>query len=145
MTIEQLASGIEPPGEDWRERARARLDTLTKPIGSLGRLEDLAAQIVSICQDRSGQPISKAVYVFAADHGVAEEGVSAYPREVTQQMVLNFLAEGPQSMCWPASMGSRCIWSIWESMRTSGPPRAAAPQGPKRFAQHGERSGHERG
>jgi nicotinate-nucleotide--dimethylbenzimidazole phosphoribosyltransferase len=94
MTIEQLTGGIEPPSEDWRERARARLDTLTKPIGSLGRLEDLAAQIVSIRQECSGEPVCKAVYVFAADHGVAEEGVSAYPREVTHQMVLSFMAEG---------------------------------------------------
>jgi nicotinate-nucleotide--dimethylbenzimidazole phosphoribosyltransferase len=94
MTIEQLTDGIEPPSEEWREKARAHLDTLTKPIGSLGRLEDLAAQIVSIRRERSREPVSKAVYVFAADHGVAEEGVSAYPREVTHQMVLNFLAEG---------------------------------------------------
>jgi nicotinate-nucleotide--dimethylbenzimidazole phosphoribosyltransferase len=94
MTIEQLTRGIEPPSEDWREKARAHLDTLTKPIGSLGRLEYLAAQIVAIRQERSGEPVSKAVYVFAADHGVAEEGISAYPREVTHQMVLNFLAEG---------------------------------------------------
>src|SRR5271170_6316372 len=94
MTIGQLTGGIEPPNEDWREKALAHLDTLTKPIGSLGRLEDLAAQIVAIRQERFGEPVSKAVYVFAADHGVAEEGVSAYPREVTHQMVLNFLAEG---------------------------------------------------
>jgi nicotinate-nucleotide--dimethylbenzimidazole phosphoribosyltransferase len=63
-------------------------------LGSLGRLEDLAAQWVAI---RRGAPLGvlkKAVYVFAADHGITAEGVSAYPAEVTRQMVLNFLAGG---------------------------------------------------
>jgi nicotinate-nucleotide--dimethylbenzimidazole phosphoribosyltransferase len=96
-TIEQLTRDITPPSEAWRSKARARLDTLTKPLGSLGRLEDLAAQVVAIREDkfaiRSG-PIGKSVYVFAADHGITAEGVSAYPREVTHQMVLNFLAQG---------------------------------------------------
>ena len=96
-TIEQLTRDITPPSEAWRSRARARLDTLTKPLGSLGRLEDLAAQVASIREDKlaipSG-PIGKSVYVFAADHGITAEGVSAYPREVTHQMVLNFLNQG---------------------------------------------------
>jgi nicotinate-nucleotide--dimethylbenzimidazole phosphoribosyltransferase len=93
-TIEHLTRDIGPPSEAWRKKARLHLDTLTKPIGSLGRLEDLAAQMVAIRQERFAEPISKAVYVFAADHGITAEGVSAYPREVTHQMVLNFLAEG---------------------------------------------------
>jgi len=92
--VEELIHGIEPPNEHWRQRARQRLDTLTKPPGSLGRLEDIAAQIAAIRGARLSDSVSKAVYVFAADHGVTEEGVSAYPREVTRQMVLNFLAEG---------------------------------------------------
>jgi nicotinate-nucleotide--dimethylbenzimidazole phosphoribosyltransferase len=80
--------------KEYEAQARARLDSLTKPLGSLGRLEDFAAQWVTI---RRGVPIGelkKAVYVFAADHGIAAEGVSAYPSEVTRQMVLNFLADG---------------------------------------------------
>ena len=96
-TIERLTRDITPPSETWRSSARARLDTLTKPIRSLGRLEDLAAQVVAIREDKfaipSG-PIGKSIYVFAADHGITAEGVSAYPREVTHQMVLNFLAGG---------------------------------------------------
>jgi nicotinate-nucleotide--dimethylbenzimidazole phosphoribosyltransferase len=80
--------------EAWRAKARARLDTLTKPLGSLGRLEDLAAQVVAIRQERALEPMRCAVYVFAADHGVTVEGVSAYPSEVTRQMVLNFVAGG---------------------------------------------------
>jgi nicotinate-nucleotide--dimethylbenzimidazole phosphoribosyltransferase len=92
--IEELIRGIEPPSEEWGQKARRRLDTLTKPLGSLGRLEDIAAQVVAIRGDDLGQSVSKAAYVFAADHGVTEEGVSAYPREVTRQMVLNFLSDG---------------------------------------------------
>jgi nicotinate-nucleotide--dimethylbenzimidazole phosphoribosyltransferase len=96
-TIEQLTRGITVPSEAWRSIARARLDTLTKPLGSLGRLETIAAQMVAIREDRIVIPnevIGKSVYVFAADHGITAEGVSAYPREVTYQMVLNFLAQG---------------------------------------------------
>jgi nicotinate-nucleotide--dimethylbenzimidazole phosphoribosyltransferase len=92
--LDRITASLEPPSETWRARARARLDTLTKPLGSLGRLEDLAAQVVAIGQDTFANPLRKAVYIFAADHGVTAEGVSAYPREVTHQMVLNFLAEG---------------------------------------------------
>jgi nicotinate-nucleotide--dimethylbenzimidazole phosphoribosyltransferase len=93
-TIDEVARAIAPIDEGWLQKACAHLDTLTKPIGSLGRLEDLAAQIVAIRQDRFADPLNKAVYVFAADHGITEEGVSAYPRAVTYQMVLNFLGEG---------------------------------------------------
>jgi nicotinate-nucleotide--dimethylbenzimidazole phosphoribosyltransferase len=94
IVIEELVHGIKPPSEECRQKARQRLDTLTKPLGSLGRLEDIAAQVAAIRGEQLSDSIKKAVYVFAADHGVTEEGVSAYPREVTRQMVLNFLAKG---------------------------------------------------
>jgi nicotinate-nucleotide--dimethylbenzimidazole phosphoribosyltransferase len=94
IVMEELVHDIEAPSEECRRRARQRLDTLTKPLGSLGRLEDIAAQVAAIRGKQLSDSMSKAVYVFAADHGVTEEGVSAYPREVTRQMVLNFLAEG---------------------------------------------------
>lgn len=94
FTVESLAYGIEPVSEPWRAQARQRLDTLTKPLGSLGRLEDIAAQFVAVRRDRWGEPIRKGVYIFAADHGVTVEGVSAYPSDVTRQMVMNFLAGG---------------------------------------------------
>ena len=79
---------------EWQGFAKARLDSLTKPPGSLGRLEDIAARMVSIREQERPSCANKAAYVFAADHGVVEEGVSAYPKDVTQQMVRNFLANG---------------------------------------------------
>jgi nicotinate-nucleotide--dimethylbenzimidazole phosphoribosyltransferase len=93
-SVSTIASAIESPSEEWLARARAHLNALTKPLGSLGMLEDIAAQIVSIRQEAFAMPLRKAVYVFAADHGITAEGVSAYPSEVTRQMVLNFLAQG---------------------------------------------------
>ena len=85
---------IVAPPKDYLALARAHLDALTKPLGSLGRLEDLAAQWVAIRRGVPIGPLKKAVYVFAADHGIVAEGVSAYPSEVTRQMVLNFLSGG---------------------------------------------------
>src|SRR6201997_1774215 len=92
--VSKIVVAIESPSDLWSTRARAHLDVLTKPLGSLGMLEDIAAQMVSIRQEDSFEPLRKAVYVFAADHGITGEGVSAYPSEVTRQMVLNFLAQG---------------------------------------------------
>ena len=92
--IEPWIRDITPPSEIWRKQARRHLDMLTKPLGSLGRLEDLAAQMLAIRQKEFAVPVRKTVYIFAADHGITAEGVSAYPREVTHQMVLNFLAQG---------------------------------------------------
>ncbi len=92
--VSEVVSSMQSPSELWLARARTHLDALTKPLGSLGRIEDLAAQMVSIRQERFSEPLRKAVYVFAADHGITAEGVSAYPSEVTHQMVLNFLRGG---------------------------------------------------
>jgi nicotinate-nucleotide--dimethylbenzimidazole phosphoribosyltransferase len=70
------------------------MDSLTKPPGSLGRLEELGRRYAAIKGLDSPQVRNKVVYVFAADHGVAQQGVSAFPAEVTPQMVLNFLNGG---------------------------------------------------
>ncbi|MGD1092097.1 MAG: nicotinate-nucleotide--dimethylbenzimidazole phosphoribosyltransferase [Bryobacteraceae bacterium] len=75
-------------------RIRRRLNSLTKPPGSLGRLEDLALQIGLIQGTDSPSISSKSMLIFCADHGVVEEGVSPYPSEVTRQMVANFHAGG---------------------------------------------------
>jgi nicotinate-nucleotide--dimethylbenzimidazole phosphoribosyltransferase len=80
------------------DAARARLDAKTKPRGSLGRLEDLAVQIAEIRGSATPGRLRAAVVVAAADHGVAARGVSAYPQEVTAQMLANF-ASGGAAVC----------------------------------------------
>lgn len=89
--LDVTIAAIAPLDERRRDAAWARLDALTKPPRSLGRLEELAALAATILGDRRG---GKSVLVFAADHGIAAEGVSAYPPEVTAQMVANFAAGG---------------------------------------------------
>src|SRR5690554_9519 len=76
------------------EEVRRRLDTLTKPPGSLGRLEELAIQLAGITGAVFPAGCGKKVIIFAADHGVVGEGTSAYPQEVTAQMVANFVSGG---------------------------------------------------
>jgi len=92
--LSQIISQIEPVDPAWLGRAQERLDSLTKPPGSLGRLEELAARYVGIRRELLPPLEIKQVVVFAADHGVVAEGVSAYPQEVTFQMVYNFLEGG---------------------------------------------------
>jgi nicotinate-nucleotide--dimethylbenzimidazole phosphoribosyltransferase len=92
--LSQIIGQIEPIDPTWLDRAQQRLDSLTKPQGSLGRLEELAARYVAIRQDPWPELRTKWVVVFAADHGVVAEGVSAFPQDVTFQMVLNFLRGG---------------------------------------------------
>lgn len=93
-TINRVISEIRPLSEDDRARARTRLDSLTKPAGSLGRIEDLAAWYVGITGNVSPPPLQPVVLTLAADHGVTAEGVSAYPQSVTAQMVRNFIRGG---------------------------------------------------
>lgn len=85
---------IVPFDEQEADAAQRHSDQLTKPPGSLGKLESIAAQLAGITGERWPDLSRKAVIVMAADHGVCEEGVSAFPQEVTQQMVLNFLNGG---------------------------------------------------
>lgn len=94
LTLSRVIGEIVPCDRGYAMVARAQLDSLTKPIGSLGRLEEVAAQMFSIFEGKVPMPLRRAAYVFAADHGVVNERVSAYPREVTAQMVRNFLSGG---------------------------------------------------
>src|SRR5512146_2599954 len=94
MTLEEVRSAIVPPDRSVYRQAQVRLDRLTKPPGSLGRLEELAADYAASVGRVQPEFPRAAVFTFAADHGIADEGVSAYPREVTAQMVFNFLRGG---------------------------------------------------
>ncbi|MFY0990811.1 nicotinate-nucleotide--dimethylbenzimidazole phosphoribosyltransferase [Halomonas sp. C05BenzN] len=97
------------PAPDRRlgERVGAYLDTLTKPPGSLGRLERLAVDLAVMTGEAFPRVTPPGVLVFAADHGVADEGVSAFPREVTAQMVANFVAGGAAINVFARQLGAR--------------------------------------
>jgi nicotinate-nucleotide--dimethylbenzimidazole phosphoribosyltransferase len=92
--IKSTVAKIAELDRGYKKIAEERLDSLTKPAGSLGRLEELAKQISGITGRLDPDLSRKLIIVMAADHGVVDEGVSAYPGEVTPQMVSNFLAGG---------------------------------------------------
>jgi len=109
MELDELIKQIKPLDDKAMQLARARQDTLTKPQGSLGRLEELSIQLAGI----TGNPIpsikDKVIITMAGDHGVVAEGVSAYPQEVTPQMVLNFLNGGAAINVLARHIGARVV------------------------------------
>lgn len=93
--LQKILADVAAVDPSWRQRAEARQAQLTKPPGSLGRLEEIAGRMCAIQQTLAPRSRRRRVVIFAADHGVArEENVSAYPPEVTRQMVLNFCGGG---------------------------------------------------
>lgn len=93
----------------WRMKAREHLDNLAIPRGSLGKLLALAEQLAAIKQTVKPSVKNKAVVTMAGDHGVAREGVSAFPREVTRQMVYNFSAGGAAINVMAGWAGARVV------------------------------------
>ena len=104
--------------------AAAHLDRLTKPPGSLGRLETLVIELAGITGRADARVERRTVVVAAADHGVARQGVSAYPAEVTPQMVANFVAGGAAINVLAAWAGIRVV--VVDAGRRLGPIPDAA-------------------
>jgi nicotinate-nucleotide--dimethylbenzimidazole phosphoribosyltransferase len=102
-------ASIPHPDEDLARTTAARLDAKTKPPGSLGRLEELACRIAAIRGEVPSAMLEPAIVVAAADHGVAIEGVSAYPREVTAQMLANFERGGAAVCVLARHAGARLV------------------------------------
>jgi nicotinate-nucleotide--dimethylbenzimidazole phosphoribosyltransferase len=106
--LAELLSAIAPPPPGGVEAAARHLDSLTKPPGSLGRLEEIALRLALL---RGGAPEIRhpVIFTFAADHGVVAEGVSAYPQVVTAQMVENFLRGGAAVNVLARQAGARLV------------------------------------
>lgn len=94
MNIIKESYSIQPVSQVILEQAKKRQDQLTKPQKSLGILEDIGVRLAAIYEEIKPSIRAKGVVVFAADHGVVAAGVSAYPKSVTEHMVLNFLRGG---------------------------------------------------
>lgn len=109
MTLAPLLLRINPLDEEAMAAARGRQAMLTKPAGSLGRLEALSIQVAGITGQPTPRLQHKVVTVMAGDHGVVAEGVSAYPSEVTPQMVFNFLNGGAAINVLGRHAGARVV------------------------------------
>lgn len=92
---------------DFETRLQGAINSKTKPIGALGRIETLAAQIARFQKTLKPVVDTCELIIFAADHGMAAAGVSAYPQDVTRQMVLNFLSGGAAANVFAASVGAQ--------------------------------------
>jgi nicotinate-nucleotide--dimethylbenzimidazole phosphoribosyltransferase len=105
--LENITTKIQGLNETTMAAAKARQDTLTKPPGSLGRLEELSIQLAGIAGKEIPTIKDKVIITMAGDHGVVAEGVSAFPQEVTPQMVLNFLHGGAAINVLARHVGAR--------------------------------------
>jgi len=104
--LDEAIARIGPLDTAAMDAAAARLDRLTKPPGSLGRLEALVIQLAGVTGRPDARVDRRAIVVAAADHGVTRQGVSAYPAEVTPQMVANFIAGGAAINVLAAQVGA---------------------------------------
>lgn len=107
--IDEAIHRIEPLDERAMAEARTRQDNLTKPRGSLGQLESLSIQVAGIKGEPRPRIIRKVIFTLAGDHGVTRSGVSAYPSDVTSQMVYNFLRGGAAINVLAKQIGARVI------------------------------------
>lgn len=107
--INQAINSIKPLDERAMAEARMRQDNLTKPQGSMGQLEFLSIQVAGIKGDARPRIIHKVIFTLVGDHGVTRKGVSAYPSEVTPQMVYNFLHGGAAINVLARQVGARVI------------------------------------
>jgi nicotinate-nucleotide--dimethylbenzimidazole phosphoribosyltransferase len=107
--LSALLERIVAPDPRLALAARSRLDRLTKPVGSLGRLEELAVRAALVTGSATPRLMTPVIFTLAADHGVVAEGVSAYPQTVTAQMVENFLSGGAGVNVLARQAGARVV------------------------------------
>ncbi len=124
--------------------AQERLDSLTKPQGSLGKLEELARRIAVIQGKVPPQLGRKLLFVFAADHGITQEGVSAYPKDVTAQMTYNFLNGGAAINVLARHYGVETeVVDVGVDYEFADGPRLAQLQSAPRHGEFRPRTGHD--
>jgi nicotinate-nucleotide--dimethylbenzimidazole phosphoribosyltransferase len=127
--FDRARAAIAPPDDDAAAAALDHLDRLTKPPGSLGRLERLAVQLAAVAGTSPPPvPAPAAVAVFAADHGVWAEGVTPWPQEVTAQMVANFCAGGAAINVLARQVGATVVVV---DVGVAGPVGDGPPGGPR--------------
>src|SRR4051794_30945014 len=107
--LENTINAIEPQDVPSRAAARSRLEQLTMPYWALGRLMDLAEDLAGMTRSQHPPVTRKTVVTMAADHGVTASGVSKYPKEVTAQMVLNFVHGGAGINALAKLSGARVV------------------------------------
>ncbi len=107
--LDETIARIQPLDSAAVQAARQRQDRLTKPAGSLGRLEALSVQLAGITAQPRPRLRNPVIVTMAADHGIAKQGVSAYPQEVTREMVANFLRGGAAINVLARHVGARIV------------------------------------
>lgn len=107
--LKETIENIKPPDKTLIEKTQKRLDSLIKPLGSLGRLEEIARNIVLMTGKEHPHLKNKVIFTLAGDHGVTEEGISAFPKEVTSQMVYNFIRGGAGINVLARHIGAKVI------------------------------------
>ncbi|MBZ9577982.1 nicotinate-nucleotide--dimethylbenzimidazole phosphoribosyltransferase [Patescibacteria group bacterium] len=107
--LKEVIDKIEKLDHGLAEVTQKRLDSLTKPQGSLGRLEELAKRAVEITGNVNPPIKNKVIFTMAGDHGIVEEGVSAFPQEVTPQMIYNFIEGGAGINVLAGHVGARVV------------------------------------
>ncbi|MGI9953221.1 nicotinate-nucleotide--dimethylbenzimidazole phosphoribosyltransferase [Moorellaceae bacterium AZ2] len=107
--LKETLAAVKPLNKEMEQVAQRRLDNLTKPPGSLGVLEDLARKLAGIRGEEPRSLLRKTHILLAGDHGVVAEGVSAFPQEVTPQMVLNFARGGAAINVLARHVGARLV------------------------------------
>lgn len=107
--LQKILDGIHTLNKEYLEKAKRKLDSLTKPRESLGRLEAIAQRYAAIKEDLSPAIGNKMIFTFAGDHGVVKENVSAFPKEVTVQMVLNMLTGGAAVNVLARHVGAKVV------------------------------------
>lgn len=107
--LNEIISKIKKVDYSLAKETQRRLDNLTKPQGSLGRLEEFAKQVVEITRLENPSFKNKVIFTMAGDHGITDEGVSAFPKEVTVQMVYNFLRGGAGINVLANHVGARVV------------------------------------